>query len=149
MQTCIIARTLVFNGDDKLLLLRRCADDRYRPGGIDLPGGSVEPDEHYIEGALRETLEEAGLNIDRGTMRLVYAYARPNTDYDGSGDSLNAVGLFFACRTNGSDVILNPEEHDEAYWCTLDEAVEKTDHPHHKEMLSYIRDNNITAELWG
>jgi 8-oxo-dGTP diphosphatase len=148
MQTHVVARTLVFNQGGKLLLLRRCANEVYRPGGIDLPGGKVEANEELLDGALRETLEETGLAIDPGSVQLVYAFARANRNIEARGN-INAVGLFFACHTVDTDVRLNPEEHDAYYWCTLDEAIAKTDHANHKELLEYVQQHHIAAELWS
>ncbi len=44
-----------------ILLIRRCADLKHHPGQISFPGGGQEPGEQLIETALRETLEEVGL----------------------------------------------------------------------------------------
>lgn len=148
MQTHIIARTLIFNDDHKLLMLRRTPNEIYRPGGVDLPGGKVEDDEELLDGALREALEETGLILDRGSMRLVHAFARANRNIEARGN-ISAVGLFFACRTKDTAVVLNPEEHDAYYWCTLDEAIQKTDHANHKEVLQYLKQYAILTDLWS
>ena len=44
-----------------ILLIRRQDDLKYHPGQISFPGGGQEPGEQLIETALRETLEEVGL----------------------------------------------------------------------------------------
>lgn len=148
MQTVVIGRTLFFNDEHKLLLLRRSEHETYRPGGIDLPGGKIEEQEDILTGTIREAAEETGLAVDPLAAQLVYAFTRADFNTDAKGD-INAVGLFFACRTNNSTVALNPQEHDAFYWCTLDEAIEKADHKNHKMVLSHIREHNIASELWS
>jgi 8-oxo-dGTP diphosphatase len=148
MQTHVVAKSLVFNKDHQVLLLRRASHDAYRPGGIDLPGGKVEEGEEIATGALREVLEETGLTIDPATMQLVYSLTKAG-DNTSAREAANIVRLFFICQTDGSDVKVNPEEHDTFYWYPIQEAVEKTDHPIHKELLAYIQKHNLVPEAWG
>lgn len=146
MQTDVVAKSLVFNRDQKVLLLRRATHDTYRPGGFDLPGGAIEEGEEFIAGALREIAEETGLRIDSRDIHLIYSITRPlhkpalNVD-------VNIVRLFFACKTEDPNVVVNPEEHDAYYWCDIEEAVAKTDHPVHKELLSYVLEHRIMRSL--
>lgn len=59
-----------------ILLIRRHEDLKYHPGQISFPGGRQEPGERLIETALRETMEEVGLQRDTlqvlGTLAPVY-----------------------------------------------------------------------------
>lgn len=148
MQTNVVAKSLVFNSDQKVLLLRRAAHDIYRPGGFDLPGGAIEAGEEFTAGALREIAEETGLKIHPASVHLVYSTTKPvhspvlNVD-------VSVVRLFFACKTDNIKIAVNPEEHDAYYWCDLEEAAAKTDHPVHKELLNYVRGRHIMQALWS
>ncbi len=59
-----------------ILLIRRHADLKYHPGQISFPGGRQEPGEQLLDTALRETMEEVGLQRDTlqvlGTLAPVY-----------------------------------------------------------------------------
>ncbi len=57
------AKTAVFLGDDLLVIERDQKPDIPFPGYLDFPGGGREPGETPIECALRETLEELGLQL--------------------------------------------------------------------------------------
>jgi 8-oxo-dGTP diphosphatase len=50
--------------DDKILVVRRVADDETLAGEWELPGGGVDPGETIKEGAIRELYEETGLDVD-------------------------------------------------------------------------------------
>jgi 8-oxo-dGTP pyrophosphatase MutT (NUDIX family) len=148
MDTHIIAKTFVFNPEHQVLLLVRSDDDVYRPGCFDLPGGAVEPGEEYKAGAIREALEEGGLVLQPGDTHLVYALADTGVDKEQAGQpAVNRVRLFFMAGVADSTVALS-HEHQDYEWLPLDEAIARTDHPRHKEVLQYIRDNNLHPELW-
>jgi len=49
------------DGDVHVLLTRRAARMRTQPGQMSFPGGGLEGNEDWIEGALRETHEEVGI----------------------------------------------------------------------------------------
>lgn len=54
----------VIQKDDKFLLIKRADDEDMFPGFWGIPGGTVEPTDASLEGALRrECLEEIGINI--------------------------------------------------------------------------------------
>ncbi len=64
-----------------------------------LPGGQIEPDESVAQAAIREALEETGLEVE--LLRLVGIYAHPNWP----GDSHSAV--FVATPIRGT---LRPQD---------------------------------------
>lgn len=117
-----VARTLVFNEHDQVLLLTRSKTDEHAPGRLDLPGGSVENGEGFVEAAARETHEEVGISIPVNEFQLVYA---------GTGKSHNSRKtihrLLFTARTSETTVQLS-DEHSDYEWVSLDEAIERFQH---------------------
>ncbi|WP_409250990.1 NUDIX domain-containing protein [Bacillus sp. SCS-153A] len=66
-----------------------------------LPGGGVEKDESTSETAVREAMEEAGVEVDVRRLAFVYEYA-PHQNDNLFGKTPN-LSLFFECRLiNGS-----------------------------------------------
>lgn len=59
---------MLFAGDTvesgTLLLTERAHDMRSHPGQVSFPGGAVDPGETAVEAALREAVEETGLDLD-------------------------------------------------------------------------------------
>lgn len=68
-----------------MLLLRRAVEPGL--GGWDLPAGYLDPGESAEQGALRETREEAGLQVE--LLRLVGVYSSPHA---------NAVSTIYLAR---------------------------------------------------
>lgn len=56
-------KVAVRNDDGAVLLLKRSMESKGNPGKWDLPGGKVEEGETFDKAAIRETLEETGLNV--------------------------------------------------------------------------------------
>jgi 8-oxo-dGTP diphosphatase len=96
--------------DGKLLLLRRRKNDPHNPGQLDLPGGRIQPDESPQEGVARETLEEAGLNVEVICPIEVQHFTRQD------GQVINLI--FFLCKKVSGEIKLS-EEHFEYEWSDL------------------------------
>lgn len=92
MDTHVVAKTLVFNAQHQVLLLRRSDDDVYRAGQLDLPGGMVDPGEDVVAGGVREALEEAGLVLDPAVTQIVHAGMSMRKDY-GSDRRISIVRI--------------------------------------------------------
>ena len=60
----LIQKCILVNKDDKILALKRAADDHSRGGNWDLPGGGYEQGEEVVTAIKREVMEEAGLTIN-------------------------------------------------------------------------------------
>ena len=54
------------------LILRRSSTHPYAAFEADLPGGIIELDETFEEGLAREVLEETGMIVDMGRLRLLH-----------------------------------------------------------------------------
>jgi 8-oxo-dGTP pyrophosphatase MutT (NUDIX family) len=69
-----VAKVLVYvtRHDDELLVIEHVDDD----AGVQVPGGTVEPDEPLTEAAVRELREEVGIEAER--VDLLGATDRPH-----------------------------------------------------------------------
>ncbi|MBT2386583.1 NUDIX hydrolase [Streptomyces sp. ISL-11] len=106
-----IAKTVVgaviADGDGKVLLLHRTADD-YLGGLWELPSGGVDDGENLIEALRREVAEETGL-----TVTAIGAYLGHFDYRSGSGRATRQFS-FTATVTTGETVELT--EHDAHLW---------------------------------
>src|SRR5690606_10145280 len=91
MVVCTIPRW-----EDKVLLCKRAIEPRY--GLWTLPGGFLENGETTLEGALRETIEEAGARVSLQSLYTVYNL--PHIDQ---------VHLFFLATLQDLDFKSGPE----------------------------------------
>lgn len=66
--------TIIRTSDDGIVLVRRAIEPGY--GLWVLPGGYVDRGEDVTGAAIRETREEAGLEIELGDLVGIYSYAR-------------------------------------------------------------------------
>lgn len=139
MKTLVVAKVVLTGPNKKVLLLRRSETDVRRPGEFDLPGGHTDGTEYGNEAAARETLEEAGIQIDPRQLKLVYSEAKSFADKDQS-----VIWLFFVGNTGSTEVNLSGE-HSDAKWVTLDEAVELVDYDRQKRALKYVQDNDLMS----
>ncbi len=67
----IVAKALVVDQSNRLLLLYRGMTHPHFPGHLDLPGGEVEDGEQWEEAVAREIEEETGLNVSEKNLTKV------------------------------------------------------------------------------
>lgn len=97
--------------DDKFLVLKTSKIKKEEPETWDLPGGSIEFGEQPIDAAIRETREEAGIDVDVNRIIGVWALeAKGNWSVE-----LIALG------TTKNDNVVVSSEHSEYMWLTLEE----------------------------
>jgi tRNA nucleotidyltransferase (CCA-adding enzyme) len=104
-----IAGIIVFHDPSKKILILKKHNGKY-----DLPKGHVEPGETFLEGALRECLEETGL--DHRTNLDIYPYHFINIP---SKKWLR----FYLGFTSNSEIEIS-FEHDDYYWVSVKEAID-------------------------
>jgi ADP-ribose pyrophosphatase YjhB (NUDIX family) len=102
----------VFNERGEILLQKRSDN-----GFWSMPGGAVDPGESVEQGAIREVLEETGLDVR--VVRLVGVYSDPRnymiTQYPG-GDIVHNVSLCFVCERVSGTLQISHESTDIGYF---------------------------------
>lgn len=111
-----VAKLVIIDGQNKHLLMYRSNHPTFG-NDPDLPGGTLEEGEVPLEAMIREVYEEAGITIDRATVREVYA----GTDYSAHGThySLYVVELL------ETPEVLMSWEHASYEWLARDVFLEK------------------------
>ena len=117
----------VFNERGEVLLQKR-ADNGY----WGLPGGKVDIGESVEQGAIREVLEETGLNV--AVKRLIGVYSDPKhysiMSYDAAGWIIHYVTLVFECEYQSGQLQISDESTDIGYF-SPDSLPENTLLSHH------------------
>jgi 8-oxo-dGTP diphosphatase len=104
---------LIKNGN-KYLITRRSKVNDWKPGEWDIAGGTVEFGELNPKEALaREILEETGLVVKIGN--LIHLYSSM------SGPLRHQFQFVYECDYQGGDIKLDPEEHEEFRWVSVEE----------------------------
>jgi len=104
---------VVLDDDGRLLLTRRRDSGRWAP-----VGGIVEPGEQPAITAVREVLEEAG--VEARVERLVSIVADPPTAYP-NGDQVQFLTLLFVLRYVRGDAAVSDDENLEVAWFPIDD----------------------------
>ena len=91
----------VVEQDGKLLLQRRSDN-----GAWGLPGGILELDETYAQAAIREVLEETGLNVRLTSFLGIYH--NPDMIWS-NGDRAHTIGAYFAAEVTGGALRVDEE----------------------------------------
>jgi len=88
-----------------VLLIRR-GDGR----GWSLPGGIMEPGEHFTGCLVREVQEETGLDVE--PVRLIGVYSDPKVNHITypNGDQIHIISATFECRVVGGQFHPDGEE---------------------------------------
>jgi 8-oxo-dGTP diphosphatase len=99
--------------DGKFLVTRRSAVNDYMPNLWDIPGGTVEFDENIYQCLEREIDEESKLKVKINKAIFVHDYL--------SNEFRHQFQIVYTCDYQSGEVTLNPQEHDDFKWVTLDE----------------------------
>lgn len=93
---------------DKILVVRRVGHD-HLGGKYELPGGGIDEGETFIEGAVRELLEETGLTVTE-VVRMFdgFDYQTPRKP--------KVWQINFLVEVEPGEVTLDPDEHDDYRW---------------------------------
>lgn len=112
----IVAAALVFSPSNPthLLIIQRSARDSL-PNLWEIPGGSCDPDESILAGAVRELWEESGLMAIE-----VRRQVGEINEWEERGVSW--CKFSFVVEVEGVEVKLDEEEHQAFFWVTEDEC---------------------------
>ncbi|MDP2656645.1 MAG: NUDIX hydrolase [bacterium] len=117
MKKGLIVHALLYNQKHEVLLIRRSLVDDVLPGMWDIPGGTLEDGEDLQNGAVREVKEETGLDIKN--LNLFHYTSNVDQTKD-----IEFIRLIFIGQCDDTEIVLNPEDHDEYRWVSLDKPLE-------------------------
>lgn len=107
--------TLFLQKKDRFLALQRARKDvQHKLWGI--PGGKLDPQEQPLVGLQRELEEETQIQIDTTRVQLL-GTALSRTPCDGQ----YGLYLYHTVLPGNADVVINPDEHHEFRWVTIEE----------------------------
>ena len=119
----LIAHGIIIK-DNKVLLIKRSKVKRgklnFNAERWDVPGGTVEPNENPRDAAAREIKEET--NCEAVPTKIIYDMYQ----YDKAKDKEFLTLVYQTEVIDCSNIILDPEEHSEYKWISIDELL-KTD----------------------
>ena len=118
---------LIFNEENKLLLVKRSDEDDWMAGKYALVGGGVEENEIPEETIVRETKEETNLTLKKP--KLVYSTIEETTFL-----------YVFVSRVSNSDKIKLNSEHNGYVWISSNQIDEYDTVPNLKSMIKKVHD---------
>ena len=107
----LAVKAVILDAAGPCLLLRRSAANKHFVGKWEWPGGKVDPGEDFTHAVLRETKEEAGLDIEITGLAGATSFDMLR---------VHVVVLCMEARLTGGTLTLS-EEHDAAEWVPLAE----------------------------
>ena len=135
-----VAKVVVLNQSQEVLLLRRSATDPRRPGEWDFPGGGVDEGETFEAAASRELFEEAGIKVEPSDLQCLYT----KTEWYAPGnESVNR--FLFLARLGGAATtgVALSYEHDEFVWVSVEQALIDFPHPFYGVGLQYAQEHGL------
>lgn len=104
------AATVTVDADGRVLLVRLAGTGRWA-----LPGGIVDIDEHPADAAARETLEEAGVEVEITDLLTAVGGPEHRVRYP-HGDEVSYVSVVYRARPIGGEARPDGEETSEVGW---------------------------------
>lgn len=138
----IPASYLIFEKDDKILLLRRFQTG-YCDGEYSLVAGHVDPGETFTACAIREAREEAGVDIKNEDLKMVHILHRDSKDQK---DNERVDVFFHVQKWNGDIQNMEPHKCDDLSWFSVDNLPKNTI-PYVYHVLTQIKEGNVYSEF--
>lgn len=136
-----VAKVLVLNEKSQVLILttgdyKEHPEKAHKP---DLPGGLVEPGEAELTAALRETAEEAGIEIEPQDASLYYSETKFYPDEDKS-----VTKLMYLARLALTPAVTLSWEHEAYEWAEFNTILQTHEfRPFYREAIEYIQNNQL------
>jgi 8-oxo-dGTP diphosphatase len=121
----VVVGCLVRNASNEVLLIR------HHKRGWEIPQGRVEEGENLIDAVCREVREEAGVEIEPGSLGAVWSLI----------SSSPAIIFTFLGRYRSGDLLTSGDS-EEAGWYSEEEAVQKVSGPVMSERLTSLLNFN-------
>jgi 8-oxo-dGTP diphosphatase len=102
-----VSLTVIFNNDNKILLLKRSENTDWCPNCWALVGGKIEKNESPEEGLVREVKEETDINLEKYKLKKIIKFN-------------NVLEYLYISKVDNDFVELNTE-HSDYKWYSLDE----------------------------
>jgi 8-oxo-dGTP diphosphatase len=134
MQYVRVAVHSLIKKDDKFLITKRPFDDDYMPMLWDIPGGTIKFQENANDALIREINEETKLKVKIGN--IIFCYDFP------SGPERHQFQMVYECEYESGEVILNPDDHDEFRWASLDEIEQLPKIALLEELFKFLKNQN-------
>jgi ADP-ribose pyrophosphatase YjhB (NUDIX family) len=110
------ANVVVVNDDGAILLIRRGDNDNWAA-----PGGAMDLGESLVDTAVRETLEETGVNVEITGLVGIYTDPRHVILYTSNGEVRQEFSVVFTGRPTGGEPTPS-DESPEVRWVPRDEV---------------------------
>lgn len=130
---------LLRRGDEVLLLLRK--NTGYYDDWYTVPSGHVQAGESPLDAAIRETMEEVGVRLNRDSVKFVHTLYRAKTNATGD----RADYFFEATEWEGEPNNIEPEKCERIEWCSFDVLPENL-MPYEKDVFTCIKANERYSE---
>lgn len=107
------ASVVALHKNGKILIARRSELKKNRPGEFELIGGHVQYGENFEQALIREIKEEVQLDCDN--FQIFDAFTEQQVD------GFKAEVCYLCELTENQEPIIDPENHSEMAWISLDE----------------------------
>jgi len=134
MQYVRVAVHGLIKKNGKILVTKRPFDDDYMPMLWDIPGGTIKFQENANDALVREINEETKLKVKIGN--IIFCYDFP------SGPERHQFQMVYECEYESGEVILNPDDHDEFKWVSLDGIEQLPKITLLEELFKFLKNQN-------
>ncbi len=119
MRKLVPCVTIFIHHQDEYLFIHRNPDKTVDAGRLNGIGGKVESGEDYLATAIRETKEEAGLEVEPGQVRFA------GLIHLEGGYEVDWLVAFFEIETDSKELPIGDECHEgKLVWLTIKEALD-------------------------